>query len=165
MLKLVGALCVASGGALAWRVQWLERKRRRDTLNDLQTAFRRMGEEVRMARTPLPALLYALSKDCGSEAAAFFAAASAAAAKGEDFPTVWRREAENLPLDEVGRSAVFNLGSGLQGDEENVCKVISIVIYALEKSAAKAEEKRPEEEKKAAALWFSASALLVILLL
>ena len=55
MLKLVGSLCVASGGALAWYVQRAERRRERDTLSDLQRAFRRMGEEVRMARTPLPA--------------------------------------------------------------------------------------------------------------
>lgn len=165
MLRLLGALFVASGGALAWRVQWLERKRRRDTLSDLQTAFRRMGEEVRMARTPLPALLKALAGDCRAEAAAFFAAASAAAAGGEDFPAVWRREAEGLSLAEEARSAISNLGNDLQGDEENICKAISHVTYILAKSAAQAAEKRPEEEKRAAALWFSASALLVILLL
>lgn len=165
MLKLLGALCVASGGVLAWRIQWLERKRRRETLNDLQTAFRRMGEEVRMARTPLPALLNALAGGCGPEAAAFFAAASAAAAGGEDFPGVWRREAGKLPLGEEARSAVFALGNELQGDEENVCKAVSHVTYILAKSAGEAAEKRPEEEKRAAALWFSASALLVILLL
>lgn len=165
MLKLLGALFVASGGALAWRVQWLERKRRRDTLSDLQTAFRRMGEEVRMARTPLPALLKALAGDCGTEAAAFFAAVSRAAAGGEDFPAVWRREAEGLSLAEEARSAISNLGNDLQGDEENICKAISHVTYILAKSAAQAAEKRPEEEKRAAALWFSASALLVILLL
>ena len=45
MLKLLGSLCVASGGALAWYVQRAERRRERDTLSDLQRAFRRMGEE------------------------------------------------------------------------------------------------------------------------
>lgn len=165
MLKLLGALFVASGGALAWRVQWLERRRRRDTLNDFQTAFRRMGEEIRMARTPLPALLKALAGDCGSEAAAFFSAVSKAAAGGEDLPAVWRREAGKLPLDEAVRSAVFNLGNDLQGDEESICKAILHVTYLLAKSAGEAAKRRPEEEKRAAALWFSASALLMILLL
>ena len=75
MLKLVGSLCVASGGALAWYVQRAERRRERDTLSDLQRAFRRMGEEVRMARTPLPAVLTSLAGDCGEPAAAFFQAA------------------------------------------------------------------------------------------
>ena len=118
-----------------------------------------------MARTPLPALLKALAGDCGPEAAAFFAAVSRAAAGGENFPAVWRRAAESLPLNEEARSAVYNLGNDLQGDEENICKAISHVSYILAKSAGEAAEKRPEEEKRAAALWFSASALLVILLM
>ncbi len=165
MLKLLGSLLIASGGALAWYLQLSERKRRRDTLSDLQTAFRRMGEEVRMARTPLPALLERLATDCGPEAAAFFTAVSRAAGEGEALPPVWRREAEALPLEEEDKSAVLELGDDLQGDEEKVCKAISRVTYTLAKGAEKAERERPEKEKRAAALWFSASALLVILLL
>jgi len=165
MLKLVGSLLIASGGALAWYLQLSERKRRRDALSDLQTAFRRMGEEVRMARTPLPALLERLAADCGPEAAAFFTAVSRAAMEGEDLPLVWRREAEALPLDGEDKSAVLELGSDLQGDEEKVCKAVSHVTYTLAKGAEKAERERPEKEKRAAAIWFSASALLVILLL
>ena len=165
MLKLIGSLCVAAGGALAWYLQASERRRKRDTLSDFQTAFRRMGEEVRMARTPLPALLKALETQSGPEAAAFFRTVSRAAAAGEDFPRAWRRQAEALSLDEVDKSVISALGCDLQGDEEKVCKAISHVTYELAKSAEKAERKRPEEEKRAAALWFSASALLVILLI
>lgn len=165
MLKLLGSLCVAAGGALAWYIQRLERRRERDTLSDFQRAFRRMGEEVRMARTPLPALLKALAEDCGESAAAFFKAASRAAAGGEDLPRVWQERAEVLPLRERDKSVVSALVQSLQGDEENTCKAISHVTYELAKSAEEAERKRPEEEKRAAALWFSASALLVILLI
>jgi len=165
MLKLLGSLLIASGGALAWYLQLSERKRRRETLAGLQTAFRRMGEEVRMARTPLPALLKRLAADCGPEAAAFFTAVSRAAGEGEALPKAWRLAAEALPLDGESRSAVLELGNDLQGDEEKVCKAISHVTYTLAKEAEKAERERPEREKRAAALWFSASALLVILLL
>jgi len=165
MLKLLGSLLIASGGMLAWFLQLSERKRRRDTLSDLQTAFRRMGEEVRMARTPLPILLEGLAGECGPDAAAFFAAVSQAAMEGENLPAVWRREAEKLPLDGEERSAVLQLGNDLQGDEEKVCKAVSHVIYTLAKGAERAERERPEKERRAAALWFSASALLVILLL
>ena len=165
MLKLLGSLCVASGGGLAWYVQRAERRRERDTLSDLQRAFRRMGEEVRMARTPLPDLLRVLAGDCGAPAAAFFEAVSRAAAGGEGLPRVWREQAEALPLRETDRSAVSALSGDLQGDEEKVCKAISHVTYALADSAGEAERKRPEEEKRAAALWFSAAALLVILLI
>lgn len=165
MLKLLGSLCVAAGGALAWYLQASERRRKRDTLSDFQTAFRRMGEEVRMARTPLPALLKTLAADCRPEAAAFFHAVSAAAAVGEDLLEAWRAQTELLSLDEGDKSAVATLGCDLQGDEEKVCKAISHAAYTLAKSAEQAERKRPEEEKRAAALWFSASALLVILLI
>ena len=164
MLKLLGSFCVASGGALAWYVQRAERRRERDTLSDLQRAFRRMGEEVRMVRTPLPVLLDALSKDCGGPAAAFFSAVSQAAAGGEDLPRVWRERAEALPLCERDKSAVSSLAGDLQGDEEKVCKAFSHVSRALSESAGEREKRRPEEEKRAAALWFSAAALLVILL-
>ena len=165
MLKLLGSLCVASGGVLAWYLQRAERRRGRDTLSDLQRAFRRMGEEVRMARTPLPALLNGLASDCGGPAAAFFTAVSQAAKTGEALPGVWREQAEALPLSQGDKLAVSALVQDLQGDEEKACKGISHVIYTLAQSAGEAERKRPEEEKRAAALWFSASALLVILLI
>lgn len=165
MLKLLGSLCVASGGALAWYLQRSERRRERDTLSDLRRAFRRMGEEVRMARTPLPALLKSLAGDCGEPAAAFFMAVSRAAASGEDLPRVWREGVEALPLRERDKCVVSALVQSLQGDEENTCKAISHVTYELANSTEEAERKRPEEEKRAAALWFSASALLVILLI
>lgn len=165
MLKLLGSLCVASGGALAWYVQRAERRREQDTLSDLQRAFRRMGEEVRMTRTPLPAVLTSLAGDCGEPAAAFFQAASQAAAGGEDLPRIWRERANLLPLSERDKSAVSVLAQDLQGDEEKACKGILHVINTLADSAGEAERKRPEEEKRAAALWFSAAALLVILLI
>lgn len=165
MLKLLGSLFIAGGGLWAWGLQMAERRRRRDTLSDLQRAFLRMGEEVRMTRTPLPTVLAGLARDCGPEAAAFFSAAARAAGGGGDLPGVWRASAEALPLEEGARSAVSALAGDLQGDEEKVCKAISHVSYTLLKSAEAAEKRRPEEEKRSAALWFSASALLVILLL
>lgn len=165
MLKLLGSLFIAAGGGLAWFLQWRDRRQKRDTLSDFQTALRRMGEEVRMARTPLPALLRALGRDCGPEAAAFFTAVSRAAARGEGFSPAWRRQAEALSLDQGERSAIADLGEELQGDEEKVCKAILHATNRLANSAEAAERRRPEEEKRAAALWFSASALLVILLI
>lgn len=165
MLKLMGGLLVISSGALAWYFQMSERRRKRDTLSDFQTAFRRMGENVRMARTSLPSLLKTLSADCGPEASAFFEAASRAAGEGEALPQIWRRQAKGLTLDERDKTAISDLGRDLQGDEESVCKAISHVTFLLAKSEEEMERKRPEEEKRATALWFSAAALLVILLL
>lgn len=165
MLKWMGSFLVAAGGVWAWYTQAAERRRKRDALSDFQASFRRMGEEVRMARTPLPEVLNALAADCGPEAAAFFQAVSKAAAGGEDLPKAWREQAELLSLSREDKAAVSALGCDLQGDEERVCKAISHVTYTLAKSAEKADQTRSEKEKRAAALWFSASALLVILLI
>ena len=164
MLKLLGSALIASGGVLAWYTQRAERRRRREALWDMQRALRRMGEEVRLTRTPLPALLLALAGDCGAEAAGFFTAVSRAAGAGEDLPEVWRREAGALPLAERDRAAVSALGGEPQGDEEQVRSAVSQAAWALAKSGEETERRRAEEEKRAAALWFSTAALLVILL-
>ena len=73
-------------------------RREMDTLSDLLWALRRMAEEIRMARTPLPLLLERLSQGCGQEAGEFFQAVSAAARRGEDLGRTWRGAAEALPL-------------------------------------------------------------------
>ena len=164
MLKLLGSLCVAAGGALAWHFQRTERERKRKTREDFRTVFRRMGEGIRMARTPLPVLLRTLSADCGPDAAAFFASVSEDAVSGEDLARSWRARARELALDERDKAIISALGEDLKGDEEKVCKGISHAVQALSERTVEAEQRRAEEEKRAAALWFSAAALLVILL-
>ena len=84
MLKLLGSACVLGGGILARYIQMAERRREMDTLSDLLWALRRMAEEIRMARTPLPLLLERLSQGCGREAGEFLQAVSAAARRGEE---------------------------------------------------------------------------------
>ena len=165
MVKLLGSLCILSGGAIARWVQISERRRRQDALADLLTALRRMGEEIRMARTALPDLLEGLSGDCGADAAAFFQTVAAAARRGEDLAQVWAAAAAALPLSPGDRTSLQPLGKDLRGDEEKVCKAISLVIYSLAKSAEEQERRRPAEERRATALCFSAAALLVILLI
>ncbi|MCI9121252.1 MAG: hypothetical protein HFG00_06995 [Oscillibacter sp.] len=165
MLKLLGSLCITCGGALAWYQQWAERRLRRETLADLLRVFRRMREEVRMARTTLPVLLETLAPDCGRAVSAFLETVCAAVHRGDSLTEVWRMAADALPVQPGDKSLVMSLGKDLQGDEEKVCKALLHVTYALEKSAGEAENRRPEEEKRATALWFSAAALLVILLI
>ena len=88
MLKLMGSICVLGGGLLCWLTALAERRRTRTALGDLLAALRRMREEIRMARTPLPLLLEALGSDCrGPETAALFRRSADAARQGGD----WRR--------------------------------------------------------------------------
>lgn len=165
MVKLLGSLLILSGGFMARWAQAAERRRRRDTLSDLLTALRRMAEEVRMARTPLPDLLERLALDCGPDAAAFFRAAADAVRQGAELSGAWAAAAEDLPLAGMDKAELRDLGKDLRGDEESVCKAISLVIYSLAKSAEEQDRRRPQEERRATALCFSAAALLVILLI
>lgn len=165
MVKLLGSLCILAGGAMARWVQAAERRRRRDTLSDLLSALRRMAEEIRMARTPLPDLLERLSWDCGPDAVAFFQTAADAARRGGELSMAWAAAAKALPLPDGDKAVLQDLGKDLRGDEEEVCKAISLVIYSLAKSAEEQDRNRAQEDRRATALCFSAAALLVILLI
>lgn len=165
MLKLLGSTCVLAGGVLARYLYGMERRRELDTLSDLLAALRRMAEEIRMARTVLPVLLERLPAHCGLEAGAFFHSVSQEAGRGGDLGAAWCREAELLPLSGAGKSALRELGANLCGDEENICKAISLAGCALEREWEELIRLRPEEARRATALCMSAAALLVILLI
>ena len=160
----MGSICVLGGGLLCWLTALAERRRTRTALGDLLSALRRMREEIRMARTPLPLLLEALEADCrGPETAALFQRSAAAARQGEGLETAWRDGVQLLPLALKEREALEALT--LRGDEESVCKGISLVITALARNIEELERQRPERDRRAAALCFSGAALLVILLI
>ena len=164
MLKLLGSVCILGGGLMFWLIALAEQRRTRMALRDLLTALRRMREEIRMARTPLPLLLEVLGSDCrGPETAALFRCSAEAARHGENLEAAWRSGVGLLPLPPREREALEGLT--LRGDEESVCKGISLVITALEKGADELERQRPERDRRTAALCFSGAALLVILLI
>lgn len=166
MLKLLGSACVLAGGVLARCLYGIERRRELDTLSDLLAVLRRMAEEIRMARTVLPVLLERLpAAHCGLEAGAFFHAVSQEIRRGGDLRAAWCRGADLLPLSDAGKSALRELGESLCGDEENICKAISLAVHALEREAEEMIRLRPEEARRATALCMSAAALLVILLI
>ena len=165
MMKFMGSVCIFSGGLMTVLLQLRERRRTRSALTELLFALRRMGEEVRLCRTPLPRLLQTLSASCNGDAAAFFMAVGDGLRCGEDAETLWRQHTARLPLPVAAQQALAAVGNALRGDEENMCKVISLAILELEKYAAEWDKQRPETEKRAAALWLSGAALLVILLI
>lgn len=164
MLKLLGSICVLGGGLLCWLTALAERRRTRTALGDLLAALRRMREEIRMARTPLPLLMEALGSDCrGPETAALFRRSADAARQGEGLEAAWRGGVGLLPL--APREREILEGLTLRGDEESVCKGISLVITELARGVEELERQRPERDRRTAALCFSGAALLVILLI
>ena len=165
MLKWIGAACILAGGALARQYQVSALRRELDTLSALLAALCRMAEEIRMTRTPLPRLLSRLGREGTGPAGRFFSAVAEAALQGENISAVWRRAAGDLPLAEGPRRAVESLSSGLLGDEESVCKAISLACMDLSRALEDLRARRPETEKRATALCLSGAALLVILLI
>ena len=86
-------------------------------------------------------------------------------ARGAPLGQSWRSAAEALPLRREDRQALAAIGDALQGDEENICKVILLTNKSLRKDLELTRDRRQETEKRSAALWLSGAALLVILLI
>ena len=165
MMKLLGSACILAGSVLVQVARLAERRRQWDTLSDLLTALRRMGEEIRLARTPMPLLLEYLAKDRCPDIAAFFNQTAEELRRGESLAAAWQRGISSLPLPPEDIRALEPLGAALGGDEEQACKAISQAAYELAKHAEKRAAERKAEDRRAAALCFSAAALLVILLI
>ena len=164
MTKVLGSFLVLGASLGGMTLQLREQRRQRRVRLDLLDALRRMGEEIRIARTPLPDLLERAA-DCGGEAGEFFRAVADSARRGEDVPAVWRVEAACLPLGEEERRALGGLEVRFGGDEESLCSAITLACAVLQRHGEEEERRRGMEEKRSAALWGSAGALAVILLI
>ena len=165
MIKLVGSLCILAGGVLICRTNLASYRRHLNTLSDLTLSLRRMGEEVRTLRRPLPELMRSLSGSCGPECGAFLNSVAGQAEGGEDLCAAWMRQAQTLSLSERERAALAALGDDLRGDEAQICRAVELAVRMLAESRDELEQNRRAEEKRTTALSLSAAALLVILLI
>lgn len=164
MTKLLGSLLVLTAAFVGMIQQGRERRRQRQTRLDLLNALRRMEEEIRLARTPLPRLLEQAA-GCGGEAGDFFRVASGSVRRGEGVAAAWGERSASLSLDEEERRVLQELSQRFGGDEESLCGAITLACAVLQRHAEEQERCRGEEEKRSAALWGSAGALAVILLI
>ena len=98
MKKLLGAVCVLLGGAWAWRAQLSAARRRRDTLAGITAGLGQMAEEIRMARTPMPALLACLGRSRRGPERDFFRRAAEALRQGAELPQAWHQAVDMLDL-------------------------------------------------------------------
>lgn len=165
MMKLVGSVLVFAAGGMVWTYRRQGRRRQRELLGELAAALERMSAEIRLNRTPLPTLLQKLAEACGSEASALFVETNRALAAGDTPLEAWRRAVDALPLSESERRALLEIGTAMQGSEENICKAIVLASDALRDSLFQLERQRPAEDRQTTALCFSAAALVVILLI
>lgn len=166
MVKLLGAAFVLGAGFWARQVQLSARRRGGETLRALAAALNQMAEEIRMARTPMPPLLACVGRSHGGLAGTFFQEVSAGLQRGVPLPGGLGTGSFHPPLAAGGAFAAAGAGTGLQGDEERVCKAIRLASSGrLEQRLETWEQQRPEMEKRVTALWLSGAALLVILLI
>ena len=165
MLKMLGSACILAGSVLAQAVRLSDHRRQWDTLSDMLSALRQMGEEIRLARTPMPLLLEYLAKGRRPDAASFFNKTAEELRRGESLKAAWQRGISGLPLPPEDMRALEPLGAALGGDEEQACKALAQSVYELAKHAEERAAERNAEDRRAAALCFSAAALLVILLI
>ena len=164
-MKMMGAALILGAALWGWYVQSRERRERRRTRLDILSALRRMSEEIRLARTPMPELLEAVASDCSGAGENFFRAISSAICGGEDVEQAWIRAADRLALEEDERRALRELGQALGGDEEQLCRAAALTMAVLQRRAEEAEAQRKEEEKRCAAIWGCGGIMLVILLM
>lgn len=163
MVKLVGSVCIFAAGLWVRHVRVSARRRELDTLSSLMSALGQMETEIRMARTPLPALLRRLGQSGQGPVGAFFRLAAEELQNGN--MASWDMAAAELPLAETDRAVLGELGKGLRGDEESACRAIALSIKRLEDSRAAADGRLRPENERTTALCFSGAALLVILLI
>ncbi|MBR4211699.1 MAG: stage III sporulation protein AB [Oscillibacter sp.] len=163
-MKICGIACILVGALWGTRVSIGERRRRRGLLADLRAALARMGDEIRLARVPLPDLLERVAETCGADAAGFFRAVSAGIRRGLGPSGTWTEAADTLPLSDTDRATLREFASVLRGDEEQIRTAAALLSGRLERSLRDMDDAAPADLRRSAALMFSAAALLVILL-
>lgn len=164
-MKWMGALCIAVAAVWGRWEQLAAARRQRETLAGMTAALRQMAEEVRVARTPMPQLLACLGRSCSGETGRFFHTAAEGLRDGGTLGELWKTALEEIELPGEALGVLRELAAGLQGDEEGVCRALSLAVSRLDQQAAAWDRRRQAVEQRGNALWFSASALLVILLI
>ena len=166
MVKLVGAVCILGAGTWAWRRSAAERRRELDTLADLTALLDRMGEEIRAPPDqPAPAAGVPGPGPDGTCPGLLYIGGGVAGAGRAPGAELAVRRGGAAPRSGGAGPPSTALGDSLQGDEESVCKALTLAGRILEKNLAAARDHRQETEKRSAALWLSSAALLVILLI
>lgn len=163
MLKVLGSFLVFGGAGAVQLMQMKKWRRELAVLFDLQNALERMENEIRINRTPLPALLQKLGRQ--KENRRFFRDVAAAVRDGGAAGEAWRRGCTALPLELPERELLAAFGDKLSGDETEICGAAKLTESGLAAAYAEKARMRTDRERRSGALCFSAAAFTVILLI
>ena len=165
MRNLIGGSCILLGGFWLRAVRLQEQRRRREALNSLLMALRRIRDGIRLARTPLPALISSAAEPCGNECGRFFSAASERLRRGVPLKNAWAEALSMINVPECIYAVLSELGQTLSGDEEAVLAALALAVHHLEQIQETMEQQRTQEARQITAVSLSASVLLLILFL
>ena len=169
MIRLVGALLTAAGGAF-WGFAAARRLRRRArVLRQLAGAMEQMEREISFRLTPLPEVFAALSQEYSGPVGALFAGCvqEMDGLDRQPMAKLWRQALAEAPLDLDGRGlrALEELGEVLgRYDGDSLCIALKQACGELIAAAEEAEREREQKERMEQILGLTAGALLVILL-
>lgn len=165
MVKLLGSTLILSGFSAVWLSELRRWRQELGSLNDLVAVLEEMSNGVRLTRTPLPRLFRRLGQARPGAVGDWLVGMSGALETGEGIRAVWANACKALPLEEEIQKTVGELGYKLSGDEEQICKAISLVGIQLTRELEEKRRRKRDWERQLTALCFSGAALLIILLL
>ena len=165
MLKLVGGLCILSGGlTLRWMVLW-ERARTLELLDGLVTALTRIETELRFRRPALPELLEEGSLGRPQEVNAFFRRIQALVTAGTLSEAAWSAEVACLPIPPHSQALLDKLGGVLRGDEQGLLQGLNAAAQALGQERDRLQSRQREDRHRFSVCTLSGALLLILLLI
>lgn len=169
MLRALGAVLVAAGGA--WMGLWAaeELRRRERALEDMASGLALLEQELGLGGLPLGPMFRALSEQVRGPAKALFAACGAELSQTDrpTFPVIWSRLVQELPgLDREARRTLSLLGETLgRCDGMSQQQAVAAVRRQLEEQRRRAGEDRRKRGRVYQILGLTGGVFLVILLI
>lgn len=169
MLRALGAVLVAAGGAWMGLRAAEELRRRERALEDMVSGLALLEQELGLGGLPLGQMFRMLSEQVRGPARNLFAACGAELFRTDRpaFPVIWSRLVQELPgLDPEARRTLSLLGETLgRCDGRSQQQAVAAVRKQLEEQRRRAGEDRRRQGRVYQILGLTGGAFLVILLM
>lgn len=169
MMRALGAVLVAAGGAWLGLRAAEELRRRERALDDMVSGLALLEQELGLGGLPLAPMFHALSEQVRGPAKNLFAACGSELLRTDRpaFPVTWSRLVEELPgLDKEARRTLSLLGETLgRCDSGSQQQAVKVVRTQLEELRCRAGEERRRQGRVYQILGLTGGAFLVILLM
>lgn len=164
MMAFLGGICIATGCGGLWLMQMKRQRKLLETLVELSGAMLEIRGQIIANQTPLPRIFLQLSQSAQGHGNDFFGDVICNLQEGKTLQMAWEEAvlSGQFPLEVEG--VLLQVGRSFSGDEEQICKVLSLANGCLERIIKQYQEDLPDKRRSTGALCFSGGALLLILL-